>query len=131
MPCSVCEKVREKLNKELSERYTSAFCALMRLNVPAATQSTTNVDREIIRFHDYRLGNNKRLHVVSASDYSGFHRRAIMIGLYDRSTALLLIPLITARATRSRQSWRGRVGANVTVSAENISPLTNTTGTRN
>ena len=61
LPCSVCEKVWEKGNKEFFERDTSAFCAMMRQTLPAATQSTANVDREIIHFHGYRLGNNKGL----------------------------------------------------------------------
>jgi len=61
VPCSVCEEVKEKVNKEFCEGDTSVFCALMRQTLPAATQSTANVDREIIRFHDYRLGKNERL----------------------------------------------------------------------
>jgi len=59
VPCSVFEEVKEKVNKEFCEGDTSAFCALMRQTLPAATQSTANVDREIICFHDYRLGKNK------------------------------------------------------------------------
>ena len=59
VPCCVCEEVRENVNKEFCEGHTGAFCALMRQTLPAAPQSTANVDREIIRFHDYRLGGKK------------------------------------------------------------------------
>ena len=55
-----------------------------------------------------------------------------MIGLNDRSTLILLIPLITARpreVARTGEAVSEKLHA--TLCAENISPLTSATGTRN
>jgi len=70
--------------------------------------------------------------VVSVSNCSGFHGRPIVIGLNYRSTLILLIPLITARPREVARA--GEVGSeklHATLCAENISPFTSATGTRN